>query len=150
MIDKDTFIALFLPTILTAFAFTRARNLQKLGHETKRWVTTRGRVLDAKIVGWGRSRHAQILYEYNAPTKLVGSQLCAPGCEESDPNIYIRWYTIGKEIHVHYNPTDPQQCLLELPNERAIKSWKRLTAIGLTFPFFYLLWLQYLKTWIVD
>ena len=102
-----------------------------------------------KVSGFGKGRSAYVLYEFVVNTKLIGSRICAPGCEESDPNVYVRCYTVGKEIRVHYDPTDPQNCLLELPSDRAIKGWSLMTAIGLVFPLLYLVWLEYIKSWII-
>ncbi len=147
--DKDTIFAVFFPLFIASVGLYHTSRLRRVKLDTKSWLTTQGRILDFRIVGFGKARSALVLYEFTVNTKLIGSRICAPGCELSDPAKYRQKYAVGCEILVHYDPSDPQNCMLELPSEMAIRCWTTLVYIGFTFPLLYLIWLEYIESWMI-
>jgi hypothetical protein len=142
---RDDYVAIMFPLCVGIFSVTIVCRLKAIQQKTGSWLEADGVMLDIAADKWGRVRHAYARYEYYAPNLQVGTRICPYGCEESDPGVYLRRYPKGGKIVVRYDPSNPQECYLELPVGRGIKLWSALSTMCFTFPLIYHLWLVYLE-----
>jgi hypothetical protein len=101
-------------------------------------------VVDSRVVGWGRTRSAVIVYEYLTPDLYVGSRICPTSCADRNPKVYLKRYPKDAVVTVHFDPANPSESYLELPSPRAIWGWKALSGICLSFPLVFLGWIRVL------
>jgi hypothetical protein len=143
--NQDDFIAIVFPLCMGIFARVRLRGLKGLQQKTASWIAAEGVMLEITAEKWGRWRRAHARYEFYTPSPQVGTRICPEGCEDSDPDVYLEKYPKGGGIVVYYDPSDPRDCYLELPEVRIVNLWSALSAICFTFPVIYCLWLVFLR-----
>ena len=91
---------------------------------SKTWLWASGEITSAEMekrVSRGRSRtvtyHAAIVYDYSVDdTKYSGSKVAFGEYGTSNPNHarqILNRYPIGKQVQVYYNPSKPEDSVLE-------------------------------------
>lgn len=91
---------------------------------SKTWLWTTGEITSAEMekhVSQGRSRsvtyHAAIVYDYSVQgTKYSGHRVAFGEYGTSNPNHarqILNYYPVGKQVNVHYNPSKPEDSVLE-------------------------------------
>jgi hypothetical protein len=91
---------------------------------SKTWLWTTGEITSAEMekhVGHGRSRsvsyHAAIVYDYSVQgTKYSGHRVAFGEYGTGNPNHarqILNCYPLGKQVDVYYNPSKPEDSVLE-------------------------------------
>jgi Protein of unknown function (DUF3592) len=139
--DRDTAIALFVPPLLGITCAIAAINGTRFKRRTRSWTATKGIITKSQL----GNRSIFIAYEYFTPETRIGWRIGPTWTFVSDPKTYSKRYPEGREVVVYFDPADPSQSCLEPADSSVIKPCSIGAVIFLSFPFLYLLWLQYLK-----
>jgi hypothetical protein len=91
---------------------------------TFKWPTTTGKVVSSmvKTIGFGDDlrQRAEIIYEYEIADKKLQSGRVSFADDYSDAQLTdaqiqekVKKYSIGEEVTVYFDPSDPRECVLE-------------------------------------
>ncbi len=141
---RDIIPCYVVPPLVGLFAFLQARSVSRVYRQCQSWNEAKGTILSSRVIGWGRGKSAEVLYEFFIPDRVLGGNICPPGCQASNASAYLKRYPQGQAVTVYYDP-DSHQSYLELPKKRTIALWGFLGAVGTAFPLLYLAWLEMLK-----